>query len=391
MNAPSPFSPARLGDLELRNRVLKAATFEGMCPGGAPSKELLEFHRRIAQGGAAMTTVAYCSVSPDGRTYGHQMHMRREIVPALRELTAAVHREGAAASIQLGHCGYFASRGVTGARPLGPSVVFNTYGLSFARAMTGADIARVTEDFGRAAQLAKEAGFDAVELHLGHGYLLSQFLSPYTNRRSDGWGGALEGRLRFPLAVVRRVREAVGPGFPVVCKINLRDGFKGGLEADESVGVARALEGAGADLLVPSCGFVSKTPLYMMRGETPLREMIAVQRSALTKVGLFLFGRVFVQEYPYEETFLLEEARRVRAAVRMPVALIGGVKSRAGLARAMGEGFEFVQVGRALIHDPDFVRKLEGGEAEASGCEPCNQCIAEMDRGGVRCVRTGAA
>jgi 2,4-dienoyl-CoA reductase-like NADH-dependent reductase (Old Yellow Enzyme family) len=222
-----PFAPARLGPLSLRNRIVKAATFEGMCPGGTPSEALVALHRRIAQGGAALSTVAYCSTAPDGRTYDHQMWMREDIVPILRRLTDAVHAEGAAAALQVGHSGLFASRSVAGSRPLAPSRVFNTYGLSFSRPMTGEDMARVAGDFARAAALAGEAGFDAVELHLGHGYLLSQFLSPATNRRRDAFGGPLDARLRFPLEVVRRVREALGPGRALIAKTNLSDGFPG--------------------------------------------------------------------------------------------------------------------------------------------------------------------
>lgn len=379
------FSPGRLGELELRNRVIKTATFEGMCPDGEVSERLIEHHRSMAAGGVAMTTVAYCSVSPEGRTYGHQMYMRPEILPGLRRLTDAVHAEGAAAALQLGHCGNFASKKVIGQRPLAPSKVFNLYGLAFGRPMTLDDMAKVADDFARATSLARDAGFDAVELHYGHGYLLSQFLSPFTNRRSDEYGGSLENRLRFPLQVLRRVREVVGASYPVVVKMNLQDGFRRGLQPDEAVVVAQRLEADGASALVLSGGFVSKTPLYMMRGNVPTREMVRVQDSWFRKVGLTLFGRIFVQRYPFEELFFLKESQQVRQAVGLPLALIGGILSRTGLQRAMDEGFDFVALGRALIHDADFLHKLQRGEIERSGCDQCNRCIAEMDAGGVRC------
>jgi 2,4-dienoyl-CoA reductase-like NADH-dependent reductase (Old Yellow Enzyme family) len=138
---------------------------------------------------------------------------------------------------------------------------------------------------------------------------------------------------------------------------------------------------------VLSGGFVSKAPLYMPRGEVPLKSMIAVQERAVAKVGLYLFGKTLVQRYPFEETFFLEEAKRVRAAVRMPLVALGGIKSRAGIARVLDAGFELVGMARALVHDPTFPRRLAAGEIEASGCVPCNECIAEMDRGGVRCTR----
>ena len=265
-------------------------------------------------------------------------------------------------------------------------MAFNLYGLSFSRAMTDADRERVAGDYARAATLAIEAGFDAVELHYGHGYLLSQYLSPYTNRRTDEYGGSLANRLRFPLAVLRRVREAVGPGYPILCKTNLSDGFARGMQIDEAVQVAAGLEEAGATALVLSGGFVSKTPLFMMRGNVPLREMVAVQDHWTRRVGLTLFGRFFVKTYPFTELFFLEDALRVRKAVTLPLVLIGGVLSVDGLERAMAEGFEFVSMGRALIYDPEMVHRLERGEVRKSDCDQCNRCIAEMDRGGVRCT-----
>jgi 2,4-dienoyl-CoA reductase-like NADH-dependent reductase (Old Yellow Enzyme family) len=382
------FTPYSLGGLRLRNRILKPATFEGMCPGGAPSPALVEHHRRVAAGGAALTTVAYASVSPEGRSYATQLLLRPEVVPGLRTLTDAVHREGAAASLQLSHCGDFADARVIGRRPLGPSRRFNAYGLSFARPMSEAELARVTRDFAEGTRLAVEAGFDAVELHFGHGYLVSQFLSPFANRRRDGWGGSLENRSRLAVEVLRASRAAVGPRPVLLAKVNLRDGFPGGLEVDEAVAVAQRLEAEGATGLVLSAGFVSRAPLYMLRGQVPLKPMVAVQKRWWAKAGLFLFGKLLVQEYPFEEAFLLPEARRMRAGVRLPLVFLGGVKSRSTIEQALAEGFELVGMGRALLHDPDLPRKLERGEVARSGCVPCNECIAEMDRGGVRCTRS---
>jgi 2,4-dienoyl-CoA reductase-like NADH-dependent reductase (Old Yellow Enzyme family) len=262
-------------------------------------------------------------------------------------------------------------------------------GLPFAGAMTEADIGATIEDFGRAAGRAIEAGFDAVEIHLGHGYLLSQFLSPAINRRRDRFGGSLDNRLRFPLAVIERVRDVVGPDRAVLAKMNLRDGFRGGLEIDEAVQIAGRLEALGVDAVVMSGGFVSKTPLFLLRGGMPLAQMIAAEKSRLHRVSLRLFGGRFMRSYPFEEMFFLPEARAVRRAVRMPLVLLGGVVSRNNLEAAMREGFEFVALGRALIADPDLVRRMERGEMERTRCNSCNQCIAEMDIAGVRCVLDG--
>jgi 2,4-dienoyl-CoA reductase-like NADH-dependent reductase (Old Yellow Enzyme family) len=338
-----------------------------------------------------MTTVAYCAVSPNGRTFEAQMYMRDAIVAKLRELTAAVHAEGAAASIQLGHCGYF-SRNTTLPRrcSLGPSFRINEYGLMsgvpFARAMSEADIARVVEEFGTAAARAVSADFDAVELHLGHGYLLSQFLCPATNRRRDGWGGSLDNRMRLPLAVLQRVRERVGPGVPILCKTNLRDGFRGGIELEESIKVVQGLERAGADAIVLSGGFTSKSPFYLFRGARPLKEMIEVEHNPLQKLSLRFFGNRVIKEYPFKEMFFLDDARAVRRAARVPLVLLGGILSLDNLETAMREGFDFVAMGRALIADPDLINRTQWGGTTRSRCISCNKCVAEMDRDGVRCV-----
>ena len=384
--AGKALAPGRIGHLQLRNRIIRAGCFEGMSQGGQVTPALIEHHRRVAAGGTAMTTVAYCSVSEDGRAFDHELWMRDEIVPGLRDLTGAVHREGAAASIQLGHCGFFASPQVISRRPIGASPKLCLYRLSRCQEMSQPQIQAKIDDFVRAARLAREAGFDAIEIHAGHGYLLSQFLSPWTNHRRDRYGGSLENRLRFPAAVIRGVRQALGPDFPILVKMNQRDGMRGGLEIDEALQIAQRFEREGASALVPSCGFTAKTPLYMLRGHVPTLEMARNQPSPLARLGLILFGRFMVQTYPFRPLFLLDGAIQIRQSVTIPVAYIGGVLSRTGLERAMQAGFEFVQVGRAIIRDPDFVNKLQTGVLEASDCDQCNRCIATMEAGGVHCV-----
>ena len=383
--------PGRLGPLGLRNRVLKSATFEGMTPAGHPSDDLVALHRRLAAGGVAMTTVAYGAVAANGRTFADQLLVAPDRVAGLRALTDAVHAEGAAASLQLSHCGFFTRlRGPGGRGPRSASWSFNAYGaaagLPVARPMTPDDLAGVVDAFGDAAGVALEAGFDAVELHLGHGYLLSQFLSPATNRRRDAWGGDLAGRLKLPLDVVRRVRDVVGDRAAVLAKTNLDDGFRGGLGLDDAVAIARALEAEGVDALVPSGGFTSRSAFYLMRGDAPLRDMIAAERNPLQRVAMRLFGPFLVRSPPFEELFFLEQARAVREAVELPLALLGGVASRQAMATARAEGFEFVALGRALLADPDLVARLAAGRFERSRCTHCNRCVAVMEDGGVRCV-----
>lgn len=386
------FEPATLGPLRLRNRLLKAATYEGMSPGGVASSKLVAHHERLARGGVGMTTVAYCAVTPSGRTFGDQLQLGPESCATLRELVRRVHDAGAAASLQLGHAGFFSKlRDERGRAPRGPSRTLNAYGASsgvpLAGAMSDTDVLAVIDAFGDASARAVELGFDAVEIHLGHGYLLSQFLSTATNRREDRWGGSPERRLALPLAVLERVRRSVGRDRAVLAKTNLADGFEGGLEIEDAISIARALEATGhVDLIVPSGGFTSRTPFFLLRGGLPLKRMAAAQPEWMTRVGMRVLGGLMLRPYDFEEAFFLPLARQLRAAVSMPIALLGGLVSRSSIALAREEGFDFVVLGRALIADPELPQRMARGELERTRCNACNECIAEMDLGGVRCV-----
>jgi 2,4-dienoyl-CoA reductase-like NADH-dependent reductase (Old Yellow Enzyme family) len=385
------FTPIQLRKLILRNRFIKTATNEGMWTDGLPSARLIEHHARLAQGGVGLTTVAYGAVHPDGRTNETQMVIRPEVVPGLKVLTDEVHRYGGAASIQLTHCGFFTNnRLVTAKRPIAPSRIINNYGLLsgifWSKPMTTNDLRLTTNDFARSARIAIDAGFDAVEIHMGHGYLLSQFLSPRFNHRKDEYGGSPENRMRFPLEVVESVRKAVGEDVPVLCKINLSDGFKGGLEIDDAVMVAKKLEQAGVDALVMSGGFTSKTPFYLLRGDVPLWDMIKAERQIQHKAAFAVFGRFIIGKYSFSENFFLPMALKIREAVTMPLVYVGGVVSAKGVNELMDAGFDMMAIGRALINDPDFILKIRENDRHVSECNHCNVCVAEMDRGGVRCV-----
>lgn len=392
MRGATPFDPGRLGPVELRNRIVKCGTNEGLSVGGLVTAPLVDWHREFAAGGVGMTTLAYCSVAADGRTFPDQVWMRDEALPGLARFAAAMHGEGAKAAIQLGHAGWFAARHAIGGRPLGPSRTFSPHGQAFSRAMTEDDIGRLVGDFARAARLAVEAGFDAIEVHAGHGYLLSQFLCPWNNRRTDRWGGPLENRARFPREVLRAVRVAAGPRAAVYAKLNMDDGFRGGLTADEGIEVARWIEADGSvDALQLTGGHTTRTPFYLMRGAVPLADMARNQTSALRRFAFRWFGRRMIREYRFEEAFFLPLARRFRAALSLPLMLLGGVTRLETMQAALDEGFAFIAMGRGLIRDPDLVLRMRRGEAAGSRCVPCNRCVVEMDRGGVRCPLRGTA
>jgi 2,4-dienoyl-CoA reductase-like NADH-dependent reductase (Old Yellow Enzyme family) len=378
------FEPATLGPLTLRNRIVKSATFEGATPDGVPTPELVEFHRRVAAGGAALTTVAYLSVAPEGRTDAGCMLMLPGAVPGLRELTDAVHAEGALAAAQIGHAGPVANAASNGVPSIAPGRMFNPLGLRRTRAATEYDIARITSDYGRTARLCVDAGFDSIEVHLGHNYLLSSFLSPRFNQRTDRWGGDLEGRARFARQVVGAVRAAVGREVAVTAKLNMVDGFRGGLVLEDSVQVARWLAADGhLDAIELTGGSSLANPMYLFRGSAPLREFRQTLPWYL-RGGFRLVGGRFLKSYPYEEAFFLDKARTFLDAVDVPLILLGGISRLDTAEQGIGEGFAFVAMARALLHDPDLVNKWQANITDRSGCIHCNRCMPTIYTG-TRC------
>ncbi|MBS0577929.1 MAG: NADH:flavin oxidoreductase [Proteobacteria bacterium] len=390
-NEQRAFTPLRIGPLTLRNRFIKSATNEGSAKGGTASKRLVQFHEAIAAGGVGMTTVAYCAVAPDGRTFVDQITLDRAQVPHLRVLTEAVHRHNAAASAQITHGGCFTFVPPQDTpRPLSASGGFNKVGIMSGQwrrqAMTSADMERIAGEFVRGAQLAREAGFDAVEIHMGHGYLLSQFLSPLYNRRRDAYGGDVRGRARYPVQVLERVLEAVGKDMAVVCKISVTEGTRGGNSAEDGAEIARLLEAAGAHLLVLSAGLNIESITTMFGSSFPKENRTQVGNPI---VALAMLIQQFTEpkNVQFHELYQLENSRKARAATRMPLAYLGGVKSLANVGQLMAEGFDAITLGRVLIHQADFVDALASGRIQTSGCTSCNRCVAMMyTPGGTSCV-----
>jgi 2,4-dienoyl-CoA reductase-like NADH-dependent reductase (Old Yellow Enzyme family) len=380
----SAFDGGQLGPLHLRNRIIKAATFEGVMPGGLVTDPLVDFHLRVARGGVGMTTVAYLAVSPEGRTDKRCIWLRPEAMDGLARLTHAVHGTGAAVAAQLGHAGPVANARSNGAPALAPSAGFTPMGARL-RQVTESDLDRIVADYRRAAGLAADAGFDALEIHLGHNYLLSAFLSPKLNRRTDDYGGSLENRARFPRRVVEAVREAVDGRLAVTAKLNMADGVPGGLWLTESIEVAGMLEADGhLDALELTGGSSLANPMYLFRGEAPRREFAATLPPAL-RLGFRFVGRRFLPDYPFEEAFFLPYARQFRRALSMPLILLGGINRRDTIDGALAEGFSFVAMARALLREPDLVEKMRTGTSEQSLCIHCNKCMPTIYRG-THCV-----
>lgn len=388
--APDVFNPAKLGPLTLRNRVIKAATFEARTPDALVTDDLIEYHRLPAAGGVAMTTVAYCAVSPGGRTGGNQIWIRPHAVPGLRRLTEAIHAEGAAISAQIGHAGPVADARSNQATALAPVRFFNPIAMRFAQKATREDIDDVLAAHAHAARLAVDAGFDAVEIHLGHNYLASAFLSPLLNRRDDEFGGSLQNRAKVARGLVMAVRRAVRQQVAVTAKLNMTDGIRGGITVDEALTTARWLQDdGGLDAIELTAGSSLVNPMYLFRGDAPVKEFAAAFKPPL-RWGIRMTGHRFFREYPYRDAYLLREARLFRAELTIPLILLGGITNRTTMDLAMAEGFEFVAMARALLAEPDLVNRIAAeGSQVRSACTHCNQCMATIYRR-THCVVTGA-
>lgn len=381
---PDPLAPATLGPVTLRNRVIKSATFEGMTPGALVSDALIDFHTAVGRGGIGMTTVAYLAVAPEGRTERDQIYWRPEALPGLQKLTDAVHATGAQVSAQIGHAGPVANSRSTKLPSLAPSVRPNMLSLSLDRAATKDDIRRVIRQHGEAAVMAADVGFDAVEVHVGHNYLASSFLSPNINRRKDEWGGSFERRAAFPRAVLAEVREKVGDRVAVLAKMNMADGVKGGLWLDESVPFAQLIERDGViDALELTGGSSLLNPMYLFRGDIPMNEMAASQMWLL-RLGMKMFGRFVFTKYPYEPLYFLDYARQFRREVSLPLVLLGGITDYDAMTTAMNEGFDFVAMARAVLREPDLVSRIVAERETKSACVHCNLCAASIFTG-TRC------
>lgn len=387
---------ANIRGLKLRNRLLKAATFEGKTPGGIPGEELTRFHRRIGEGGTALTNIGYCAAEADGRINEDMMYMHEGIREPLGALIRDVQRTGTKVAGQLGHCGTFTKNlAFEGKRPLGPSTGLSpigfTAGLPFISAMSTTQIAERVQVFARAAAFMKSVGFDAIEIHFGHGYGISQFISPKTNHRSDRYGGTLANRMRFALEILEAVRKEVGDDYPLLGKISMTDGVPGGVPYEDSPEIAAMLEAGGIDVIVCSGGTSSMNPMLLFRGDNIRDGIIKHEPSAFMRLGIRTVGRFMFKDYPYEELFFREHALRIRDRVSCGVCYIGGASTAASLRTVMADGFDFVQLGRPLLFDPDLPKRIAEDASYVNGCNHCNQCATLIEQpGGILCVERPA-
>ena len=397
--SPTIAQPLRINGLEIAGRVFKTATTETLAEeDGTISDEYLSFYEPIAWAGTPLIITGNCYIGPSGKaTYRTPGVDRDERIPGLRRFTDMVHSHGSKAMIQINHCGRQANPKVAGYdSTIAPSAVFEKTGLTRPREMTPGEIERTIEEFAAAAARGVAAGFDAVQIHMSHGYLLNEFLTPHTNRRTDEYGGSFENRLRLPRRVMRAVRERVGGDFPVAVKLNGDDLLmvKGGTGTDEFVQVALALQEDGMDAVEISCAHY-ESGFPMLRGrfddflKTYARQGQGHWFPEWRKRAVASLNRPFAayanRKWAAQEGFNLAYAQKFTAALDVPVITVGGFNTRAAIEAAISTGAtDAVSIGRAMIADPFLFKHLtEGGSGPR--CDYCNQCVARGGRQGVDC------
>jgi 2,4-dienoyl-CoA reductase-like NADH-dependent reductase (Old Yellow Enzyme family) len=360
---PILFEPTVIHGMSLANRFVRSATWEGMAAtDGTSTGRLTGLVEQLAEGGVGLIITGHSYVSPEGQAGPWQMGIHNDsMVDGLIQMTEAVHRRGGKIALQLAHAGAHAAASLSGLDAVGPSVVHEN-GAAICREMNQEDIRRVVRAFGNAAARAQRSGFDAVQIHAAHGYLLSQFLSPAVNARTDEYGGALENRGRIVLEVLRSVRQAVGPDYPVLIKINSEDFREGGFSVEDMLELSTLLEQAGMNAIELSGGTNSKASRYH-----PVR-----------------IGRVSEEN----EAYYREAARRFKQRIRVPLILVGGIRSLKVAEHLVAERTaDYIALSRPLICEPDLVNRWKSGDTTKSACLSDNRCFNPTRAGeGLRCL-----
>ncbi|MEW6442392.1 MAG: NADH:flavin oxidoreductase [bacterium] len=392
---PTLFEQTRIKGMELRNRLVRSATHEGMSDErGFPTQDLFKLYERLARGGAALIVTGYAGVTRDGwsplwRMQGIDTDAH---VPAYRRLVEHVHGSGAKIAMQICHCGRQTTPEIIGTQPLAPSAVKDKSIFVNPREMTGADIERIVEAFGQAARRVREAGFDAVQIHGAHGYLVNQFLCPHTNRRTDDWGGSLDNRMRFLEEIHGRCRREVGDDYPILIKLNGRDNMRKGLKPAEGAAAAQRAAEMGFDGIEVSCG-IMEDGFSTIRGDLCIEAFLEEwemyrRKSAFFQFVMKRFGKWILRPPRFTEAYNREDARAIKGRVKVPVFLVGGLTDPAVMEDVLAKGdADYISLCRPLIAEPGFPEKIRLGSREPSRCVRCNLCGAYMISRPLRCYR----
>lgn len=377
------FEPLQIKSMSLKNRLVRSATYEGMADDkGFPTEKLFKLYGRLARGGVGLIITGFAYVAEDGKGYMpgiNGIHTDAHIA-AYRKLVAHVHAEGARIAMQIAHGGRQTTEAAIGAQPMAPSAVKDTSIFVKPRAMSAGDIERVIEDFAQGARRVQQSGFDAVQLHAAHGYLLSSFLCPHTNRRSDQWGGSVVNRMRIIERIYRRCRKLVGADYPILIKISATDAMKKGLTLEDSQTMARMMDEMGFDGIEVSCG-IGQDGGSTIRGDLATDVVLDHWEMYRKKNPLFKFimrhwGEKLQPPVPFTENYNLPSARAIKQGVKMPVFVVGGLIRPEGMEAALGNGdADGIALCRPLIADPRFPKKIANGDTDVSRCIQCNLCL----------------
>lgn len=384
------FTPFQLGPITLRNRFIRSAAFENMCTGNTPSQMLEDYHVSVARGGVGMTTVAYCAVDLSGVSFDGQLYIREEALPGLKKLTDAVHAQGAKASIQLGHCGNMTHFYTCHCMPVSASNGFNLYSPTIHRRLKVSEIHTLVKRFGEAVDFCRKAGFDCVEIHAGHAYLISQFISPRTNHRHDEYGGCFENRVRFLNEILDEVMAHAGNDMAVVVKTNMWDDCRRGVPMEEGIRVAQEIAKHHVHGIILSGGTVSASPMTILSGAMPIKALahyMPMKTMWWLKAALLCGGgKMMIPTVPFRPLYFMEQAKRFQQEIKdIPLIYVGGVQSGDDCQRIMDEGFELFQLAHVLIKDPDFVHHVEENIHYHAGCGRSNYCIGRMYTKEMKC------
>ena len=387
------FTPYKLGPITLRNRIIRSAAFENMARGNAPTQELQDYHVSVARGGVGMTTVAYCAVDLSGVSFDGQLYVRPEIVPDMKKLTDAIHAEGAKASIQLGHCGNMTHFYTCHCMPVSADSWFNLYSPTIHRRLRVDEIQALVKKFGEAVDWARECGFDCVEIHAGHAYLLSQFISPRTNHRHDQYGGSFENRVRFMNEVLDEVMAHAKDDMAVVVKTNMWDDCWKGVSIEEGIQVAREIAKHKVHGIVLSGGTVSRSPMTILGGAVPIKTLahyMPMKTLWWLKAALHIpyVGAIMTPTVPFKELYFMDKAKYFQEQLKdinIPLIYVGGVQSGDNCQQIMDEGCELFQIAHVLIKDPDFVKHVQENPHYHAGCKRSNYCVGRMYSKQMKC------
>jgi 2,4-dienoyl-CoA reductase-like NADH-dependent reductase (Old Yellow Enzyme family) len=379
-NGPGLFDPGEIGGLRVRNRFVRSAVSETLADdrGVIRLPEYLEFYERLAAGGSGLLFTGHCFVEERGR-YTPKMTglTSAEHAAAFGPIIEAAHAHEARIFAQLNHAG--SQSRVPEVQPIAPSEIENAQTGRTPTEASPSDIRDVIDAYRSAAGLVGSAGFDGIHLHAGHGYLLSSFLSPHTNRRRDEWGGTLENRRRLILEIVAAVREGAEE-LPVTVKLGMRDFVDGGLRLEEAIETAQALVNAGVAAIEVSAGLTSS------RIETVQTYTGVTRRRAAEDK---LVHRLLSSRRP--EGYFVPEARRLKRAVQCPVIVVGGLRTVGYMEEVLREGVaDFVSLGRPLIREPDLPNAIRAGRRGLVACTSCNICMMHEGVHPLRCWRTSS-